>query len=158
MTSFGINFVYKIKKTILAKVCIQNIYRSLSKCETHFFIQTFCIHFVYKSLLKCGMHFVYKHFVYIFWTFCIQNFVKTLYSDKFWRGEKLAQLAQNDKNCQIKSTSNLIFSSVRQIKSTPNLIIFSLRQVKSIAKNCFSNKKIEICLHAVNLLNRVFSL
>ena len=39
-----IHFVYKIKRTILAKFCTQN---------------------VYKSLLKCGIHFVYNHFVYI---------------------------------------------------------------------------------------------
>ena len=45
------------------------------------------------------------------------------YSDKFWRGENLAQLAQNGKNCQLKSA--------------PNLIIFSLRQIKSMAKKLF---------------------
>ena len=65
------------------------------------------------------------------------------YSDKSWRGENLAQLAKNGKN--------------RQIKSAPNLIIFSLRQIKSMGKKLFSNKKIEICFHTVNLLNRIFS-
>ena len=45
------------------------------------------------------------------------------YWDKFWRGENLAQLAQNGKN--------------RQIKSAANLIIFSLRQIKSMAKKLF---------------------
>ena len=45
------------------------------------------------------------------------------YSDKFWRGENLAQLAQNGKNCQLKSA--------------PNLIIFSLHQIKSMAKKLF---------------------
>ena len=46
------------------------------------------------------------------------------YSDKFWHGENLAELAQNGKN--------------RQIKSVPNLIFFSLRQIKSMAKKIFS--------------------
>ena len=45
------------------------------------------------------------------------------YSDRFWRGENLAQVAQNGKN--------------RQIKSVPNLIIFSLRQIKSMVKIFF---------------------
>ena len=62
---------------------------------------------------------------------------KIPYSDKFWRGENLAQLAQNGKNNQIKSAPNLIFFSLRQIKSTPDLIIFSLRQIKSMAKFFF---------------------
>ena len=66
------------------------------------------------------------------------------YSDKFWRGENLAQLVQNGKN--------------RQIKSTPKLIFLSLRQIKSIMKKNSSNKKVEICFHTVNILNRVFSL
>ena len=57
------------------------------------------------------------------------------YSDKFWRGKNLTQLAENGKN--------------RQIKSAPNLIFFSLRQIKSMARNFFSNKKIEICFHTV---------
>ena len=60
------------------------------------------------------------------------------YSDKFWHGENLAELAQNGKNRQIKSVPNLIFFSLRQIKSVPNLIIFSLRQIKSMAKKIFS--------------------
>ena len=44
----------------------------------------------------------------------IQEFcddIELPYSDKFWRGENLAQLAQNGKNRQIKSTPNLIFFS-----------------------------------------------
>ena len=61
---------------------------------------------------------------------------KIPYSDKFWRGENLAQLAQNGKNTN-KSAPNLILFSLRQIKSTPDLIIFSLRQIKSMAKIFF---------------------
>ena len=44
----------------------------------------------------------------------IQEFcddIELPYSDKFWCGENLAQLAQNGKNRQIKSTPNLIFFS-----------------------------------------------
>jgi hypothetical protein len=51
--------------------------------------------------------------------------------EKFWRGENLAQLAQNAENRQIKSAPNLMFSKLRQIKSAPNLIFFRLRQIKS---------------------------
>ena len=46
-TNLCIHFVYKIKRTMPAKFCIQNLY---------------------KSLLKCGIHFVYEHFVYILYT------------------------------------------------------------------------------------------
>ena len=46
-TSFCIDFVYKSKRTMPAKFCIQNV----------------C-----KSLPKCGINFVYKHFVYILYT------------------------------------------------------------------------------------------
>ena len=56
------------------------------------------------------------------------------YSEKFWREENLAQ---NGKNCQIKSAPNLFFFSLRQIKSAPNFIIFLLRQIKSMAKIFF---------------------
>ena len=85
--------VYKIKKTTPPKFCIQNVYKSLSKCGIHFvykhsvqilytkvcrnmeyilytniflyILYTFCIQNVYKSLSKCEIRFVYKHFVYI---------------------------------------------------------------------------------------------
>ena len=60
------------------------------------------------------------------------------YSDKFWRGENLAQLAQNGKN--------------RQIKSAPNLIFFRCTKLNPWRKNFFSNKKIEIFFHTLNLL------
>ena len=49
-TNVCIHFVYKIKRTMPAKFCMQN---------------------VNLSLLKCGIHFVYKHFVYILPTKCI---------------------------------------------------------------------------------------
>ena len=80
------------------------------------------------------------------------------YSDKFWRRENLAELAQNGKNSQIKSAPNLIFFSLRQIKSASNLIIFSPAKLNPWRKNFFSKKIIEICFHTVNLLNLVFSL
>ena len=35
-----------------------------------------CIQNVYKSLFKYEIHFVYKHFVYILYTFCVQNVYK----------------------------------------------------------------------------------
>jgi len=54
--------------------------------------------------------------------------------EKFWRGENLAQLAQNAKNRQIKSAPNLIFFWLRQIKSAPNLKKFLLRQKKFFIK------------------------
>ena len=78
-----------------AKFCIQNIYKSLSKCGIHFVYK----HFVYilyakvcrnvgyilytnilytLRLLKCGIDFVYKHSVYIFYTFCMQIVCKRL--------------------------------------------------------------------------------
>ena len=41
-TSFGIYFLYKIKRTMSAKFCIENVYKRLLKCV----IYTFCIHFV----------------------------------------------------------------------------------------------------------------
>ena len=57
---------------------------------------------------------------FFLWTKLLENLP---YSDKFWRGENLAQLVQNGKNCQIKSA--------------PNLIIFLLPQIKSMAKKFF---------------------
>ena len=36
----------------------------------------FCIQSLYKSLSKCGIHFVYKHFLNILYTKCIQKFVE----------------------------------------------------------------------------------
>ena len=46
-TSFCTQFVNKIKRTMPAKFCIQNVYKTLS---------------------KCGIHFVDKHFLYILYT------------------------------------------------------------------------------------------
>ena len=46
-TNFCRRFVYKVKRTMPAKFCIQNVDKSLS---------------------KCGIHFVYKHFVYNLYT------------------------------------------------------------------------------------------
>ena len=44
-TSFCIYFVYKIKRTMPAKFCIQNVYKSLLKCEIHF------VYILYTSVL-----------------------------------------------------------------------------------------------------------
>ena len=70
--SFCIHVVYKIKRTMPTKFCIQYVYKSLSKCGIHFVykhfvysLYTFYIQNVYKNLSKYGIHFVYKHFVYI---------------------------------------------------------------------------------------------
>ena len=35
-TNFCIHFVNKIKRTMAAKFCIQNVYKSLSKCGIYF--------------------------------------------------------------------------------------------------------------------------
>ena len=61
LTNFFIHFVYKIRRTMPAKFCIQNVYKSLS---------------------KCGLYFVYKHFVYILYSYilytkCIQKIVQS---------------------------------------------------------------------------------
>ena len=81
--------VYKIKKTTPPKFCIQNVYKSLSKCGIHFVykhfvqilytkvcrnmnifcIQTFCIYFVYVLYTKC-----IQKFVEMWDTSCIQTF------------------------------------------------------------------------------------
>ena len=86
MTNFYIHFIYEIKRTMLAKFCIQNVYKKLSKCSKHFVyihfayiwkqmflelqdtfcIQTFCIHFVYILHTKC-----IQKFVEMWYTFCI---------------------------------------------------------------------------------------
>ena len=86
LTNFCIHFVYKIKRTMLAKFCIQSVYKKLSKCSKHFVhihfayiwkqmfveiqdtfcIQTFCIHFVYILHTKC-----IQKFVEMWYTFCI---------------------------------------------------------------------------------------
>ena len=86
MTNFYIHFIYEIKRTMLAKLCIQNVYKKLSKCSKHFVyihfayiwkqmflelqdtfcIQTFCIHFVYILHTKC-----IQKFVEMWYTFCI---------------------------------------------------------------------------------------
>ena len=52
--------VYKIKKTTPPKFCIQNVYKSLS---------------------KCGIHFVYKHFVQILYTKVCRNMEYILYTN-----------------------------------------------------------------------------
>ena len=82
-----IHFVYKIKRTMSAKFCIQNAYKSLSKCGMHFvykhfvfILYTFCIENIYKSLSKYGIHFVYinsdlqkVYIINIMHTICIHN-------------------------------------------------------------------------------------
>ena len=83
LTSFCIYFVYKIKRTMSAKFCVQNVYKSLSKCGKHFAYK----HFVYKMYTKvCQIwdtfciHFVYINFdlqkvyiINIIYTICIHN-------------------------------------------------------------------------------------
>ena len=64
-------------------------------------------------------------------TRCSYGLAQIPYSEKLWRGENLAQLAQLASKRQIKSMSNLNFFRLRQIKSTPNLNNFLLRQIKS---------------------------
>ena len=63
-TNFCIYFVCKIK-TMAAKNCIQNIYKILSKCRIHFFIETFCIilYILYTNILIYkNVH--HKNYVY----------------------------------------------------------------------------------------------
>ena len=57
------------------KQCIQNVYKSLFKYEIHFvykhfvyILYTFCVQNVYKSVSKFGIYFIYKHFIYILYT------------------------------------------------------------------------------------------
>ena len=45
ISTLYIHFVYKIKRTIAAKFCIQNVYKSLLKCGKHF------VHILYTSIL-----------------------------------------------------------------------------------------------------------
>ena len=50
--------LYAKLKTMAAKNCIQNIYKILSKCRIHFFMETFCIilYILYTNILiykKC---------------------------------------------------------------------------------------------------------
>ena len=54
------------------------------------------------------MYFCNPHNVYKLHRSYVSN--KLTYSEKIWCGENLAQLAQNGKNRQIESASNLIFS------------------------------------------------
>ena len=53
-TNFCINFVYKIQLAQFFWFCIQNVYRSLSKCGIHFAYIS-CIHLVQFLYTKC-MH------------------------------------------------------------------------------------------------------
>ena len=46
-TNFCIHFVYKIKRTMAPKFCIQNVQKFVQMWDT-FCLQTFCIHFVDK--------------------------------------------------------------------------------------------------------------
>ena len=69
LASFCIHFVNKIKRTMSAKFCVQNVYKSLSKCRIHFVYK----HFVY--ITKC-----IQKFVEIWDTFCMQTFCIYLYT------------------------------------------------------------------------------
>ena len=92
-TSFCIQFVDKIKRIMPAKFCIQNVYKSLSKCGIHFVYKDFLYNILYtfciqNVLLKCEIHFVYINsnllkayiinFMYIYnlYTKFIQNVYK----------------------------------------------------------------------------------
>ena len=90
--------VNKIKKTTPPKFCIQNVYKSLSKCGIHFvykhFVQIlytkvcrnmeyilytnilyiFCIRFVYKTYTKVCRNVRYVLYTNILYTFCLHQF------------------------------------------------------------------------------------
>ena len=84
-------------------------------------LQTCIQRAAHQSLVRC----IFCILILIVFS-CETNY-SISYSDKFWCGENLVQLAQNGKNHQVKSAPNLIFFSLRQIKSAANLIISSLR-------------------------------
>ena len=74
-TNFCIHFIYKIKRTMPAKFCLQNVYKRFSKYGVHFVYKHFvCI--LYTNLCRNVEHFVYKYFVYILHKFCIQKIQK----------------------------------------------------------------------------------
>ena len=90
--------VYKIKKTTPPKFCIQNVYKSLSKCGIHFvykhsvqilytkvcrnmeyilytnILYIFCIRFVYKTYTKVCRNVRYVLYTNILYTFCLHQF------------------------------------------------------------------------------------
>ena len=61
MTNVCIRVVYKVKGTVAAKICIQNIYKSLPKCGIQFVyinsnlqkVYELCIQFVYRINAEC---------------------------------------------------------------------------------------------------------
>ena len=74
-----IYFVYKncIRSIQLMYIkCIQNVYKIKKTTPPKF-----CIQNVYKSLSKCGIHFVYKHFVQILYTKVCRNMEYILYTN-----------------------------------------------------------------------------
>ena len=48
-TDFCIHFGYKIKETMAAKFCIQNVYKSLLKCGIHFVYILYASVLIYKK-------------------------------------------------------------------------------------------------------------
>ena len=67
-TNFCIHFVYKIKKTMPAKFYIQNVYKSLSKCGTHF-VYNYCAYILYTPILM----YIKVYIINTMYTICIQN-------------------------------------------------------------------------------------
>ena len=72
---FCIQKLYKIYTTDVHKI-IQNVYKIKKPTPPKF-----CIQNVYKSLSKCGIHFVYKHFVQILYTKVCRNMEYILYTN-----------------------------------------------------------------------------
>ena len=64
-TFVAIHFVYKIKRTMPAQFCIQNVCKSLSKCSIHFVYTHFIIYILYTKFCR--------NVGYILYTFCIHN-------------------------------------------------------------------------------------
>ena len=69
-TNFCVHFVYKIKRIMADKFCIQNLYKSLSKCGIHFVYKHF-VYILYWSTRSADLH--HKNYVYNLYTKFIQN-------------------------------------------------------------------------------------
>ena len=77
--NFFIHFVYKIRRTMPAKFCIQNVYKSLSKCGINFVYKHF-VYILYTKVCRNVGYILYSNILYTFSiaTFCIQNAYKRL--------------------------------------------------------------------------------
>ena len=156
MTNFYIHFIYEIKRTMLAKFCIQNVYKKLSKCSKHFVyinfayiwkqmflelqdtfcIQTFCIHFVYILHTKC-----IQKFVEMWYTFCIHflyNFIHHLSTScTIFASECINsfRVGINDLSCRLLWTTTLfaydtsLFSVVHDVTQSTNELNDDLEKI-----------------------------